>query len=157
MTAVCLVSQSAHLERGNTRCIRAGGEWKIIPPSQTPFKASGIAATISHVKPLRPEGLTDLLKAMELTGRTLHRLRPWSLGVGAGPEQEAQPPRLWCQIRRGGSSPGAFFSKQKTLSNLLNILAPALVDSFSFGGLENISSIPQSPVRAKSVEDSSSI
>jgi hypothetical protein len=37
---------------------------------------------------------------------------------------------------------------------LLNILAPALVNSFSFGGLKNISSNPQSSVRVKRVEDS---
>lgn len=35
----------------------------------------------------------------------------------------------------------------KALLNLLNILAPALANSFSFSGLKNISSNPHNPVR----------
>lgn len=60
-------------------------------------------------------------------------------------------------VRSEEETPGQpLSSSNKRLLNLLNILAPVLVSSFSFGGLINISSIPQSPARAKKVEDSPS-
>jgi hypothetical protein len=70
--------------------------------------------------------------------------------LGRGDLTRQRPCPSGCDVKSEDEacSPATFFVN-KALLNLLNILATALVNSFSFGGLRTISSCPRNPVSAE--------